>query len=147
MTEHAPKPPPPATAGDGTVYYRFKLFVVGGTPLSMRAEENFAKQIAAPLGDRVEYEVIDLGVTPKIARQERIAATPTLVRLEPAPIVRLIGDLTDFDRVRLLVLAGDDRPAETPPAAGDPFFVGDPPAAGAPSSDLRPPPDGAGAAP
>ena len=56
--------------------------------------------------------MIDPAAAPKIARRERIAATPTLVRLEPAPVVRLIGDLTDFDRVRLMRLSqnsSDDR--------------------------------------
>ena len=102
----------------GPAFYRFQLFVAGDGPLSARVRENFARHIAGPLGDRAEVEVTDLVAHPRVARREGIVATPTLVRLEPAPAVRLVGDLTDFDRVRSLMLVGPDRPAGSPPTAG-----------------------------
>ena len=125
----APRETAPATgAGDpagrpadaGSAAYRFRLFIAGPSPLSRRVRENFARYVADPLGDRVEVEVVDLVEDPRVARTERIVATPTLVRVEPAPVVRLVGDLTDFDRVRALVLLDADRPPAGSPAGAPP---------------------------
>jgi circadian clock protein KaiB len=80
----------------------------------MRAKQHVDRYLTQPLDGRAEVEVIDLIADPVVARRERIVATPTLVRLEPAPVVRLIGDLTNFDRVRSLVLVGDDHRAPDP---------------------------------
>ncbi len=105
--------------GSAPASYRFQLFVTGDSVLSVRAKEHVARHLTGPLGNRAEVEVIDLIADPIVARRERIVATPTLVRLEPAPVVRLIGDLTNFDRVRSLVLVGEDylSPAERSPTA------------------------------
>ncbi|NNJ26833.1 Circadian clock protein KaiB [Planctomycetes bacterium LzC2] len=114
--------------------YRFQLFVTGSSPLSLRAREHVSRHLAEPLGDRAEIEVIDLIADPTVARRERIVATPTLVRLEPSPVVRLIGDLTDFERVRTLVLVGGDHPLLNP--GGGESGPGE--AGAAPSSTERP---------
>ena len=115
----APDAPPADAPGSdpraAAAHYRFRLFVAGETPLSVQVRANFDRYIAGPLGDRVELEVVDLAANPRIAREERIVATPTLVRLEPTPVVRLIGDLGNFHRVRSLALVGADRPAAPPP--------------------------------
>ena len=103
--------PPDAAA---PLTYRFRLFVAGAGPLSVRVRENFARHVSGPLGGRAAVEVVDLAEDPRLARTHGIIATPTLVRLEPAPVVRLVGDLTDFDRVRSLVLAGAARPGRAP---------------------------------
>ena len=108
----------PDDAGTGgETRYRFKLYVAGESPLSMRVRENFHRHVARPLGDRVQLEVVDLAANPRLARTERIVATPTLVRVAPGPVVRLVGDLTDFDRIRSLVLTGEDRPPPARPPA------------------------------
>ena len=99
--------------------YRFQLFVTGDSLLSLRARQHVARFLVEPLGERAEVEVVDLIANPAIARRERIVATPTLVRLEPSPVVRLIGDLTDFEHVRSLVLVGDDH------LIGDDRLIGD----------------------
>ena len=125
--------------------YRFRLFVAGQTPLSMRVRDNFQRFVADPLGDRVDLDLVDLVQDPRRARTERIVATPTLVRLEPAPVVRLVGDLADFERVRSLVLVGEDYPEGLNP--GDASPGGNPDGAnhdGAAPDRAAPPRPGAG---
>ncbi|MFH5805014.1 circadian clock KaiB family protein [Alienimonas sp. DA493] len=106
-------------AGAPPACYRFQLFVTGDSVLSRRAREHVERRLIDPLGGRAEVEIVDLIADPVAARRERIVATPTLIRLEPSPVVRLIGDLSDFDRVRALVLVGEDHdlPEHVPDAA------------------------------
>ena len=75
-----------------------KLYVVGGTQASERALLA-VDGLRRELGDRARLEVVDLRVTPQIAEQEGILATPLLVRLDPPPVRRVAGDLTDAERV------------------------------------------------
>ena len=119
--------PADGTAGAGGTRYKFRLYVAGENPLTARVRENLHRHVVAPLGGRVEVEVVDLLRDVKRTRTDRIVATPTLVRLEPDPVVRLIGDMSDFDRVRSLVLVGEDRPADAG-GPGGPVVV--PPPAG-----------------
>ena len=119
----SPAPPadgPDRPAPDGSGRYRFRLYVAGDGPISQRVRENLRRHVLAPLGDRAEVEVVDLLRDVRRTRTDRIVATPTLVRLEPAPVVRLIGDLTDFARVRALVLTEGDRPDDVAPPPPDP---------------------------
>jgi circadian clock protein KaiB len=76
-----------------------KLYVVGGTPSSDRALAAI-EQLRANLPGDVAVEVIDLGERPEVAEAERVLATPMLVRVTPAPVRRVVGDLSDLDRVR-----------------------------------------------
>lgn len=76
-----------------------KLYIVSGTPSSDRAVAAI-EQLRAMLPRDVTVEVVDLGEHPEIAEAERIIATPMLVRVEPEPVRRVIGDLSDLDRVR-----------------------------------------------
>jgi circadian clock protein KaiB len=76
-----------------------KLYVVSGTPSSDRAIAAIEQLHAALPGD-VTVEVVDLGEHPEVAESERIVATPMLVRLAPEPMRRVVGDLSDLDRVR-----------------------------------------------
>jgi circadian clock protein KaiB len=76
-----------------------KLYVVRGTPMSDRAVAAIEQLRAALPGD-VIVDVVDLGEHPEIAEAERIIATPMLVRVAPEPMRRIVGDLSDLDRVR-----------------------------------------------
>jgi circadian clock protein KaiB len=76
-----------------------KLYVVSGTPSSDRAVATIERLCAALSGD-VTVDVVDLGERPEVAEAERIIATPMLVRVLPEPARRVVGDLSDLDRVR-----------------------------------------------
>ena len=83
---------------------RLRLYVAGGTPRSSRAVENvraFAEGAAGAGG--YELEVVDLRSEPARAEDDRILATPTLIRLEPEPQRRIIGDLAGTDRLHDLL--------------------------------------------
>jgi len=79
--------------------YEFRLFISGGNPkqrVVVRDVERFAR---AHLGDDFRIEVIDVREQPDIAEVEHIMATPTLLKMQPAPAQRIVGDLTFVDRV------------------------------------------------
>jgi circadian clock protein KaiB len=76
-----------------------KLYVVRGTPSSDRAVAAI-EQLRAALPGEVVVDVVDLGAHPEIAESERIIATPMLARIAPEPVRRVVGDLSDLDRVR-----------------------------------------------
>ena len=83
-----------------------KLYVTRGTPASDRAL-GALEALRASLAT-ADVEVIDVRERPEVAEAERIIATPMLVRVSPAPVRRIIGDLTDLDKVRWgLGLGGD----------------------------------------
>ena len=75
-----------------------RLYVVGGTQASERALHSVAR-LREELAE-AEVEVVDLREQPEVAERERILATPLLVRLAPEPVRRIVGDLSDVDRVR-----------------------------------------------
>ena len=75
-----------------------RLYIVGGTPASERAL-GAVDALRARLGDEAEVEVVDLRESPEVAEEQKILATPLLVRLSPTPVRRVAGDLSDPDRV------------------------------------------------
>ncbi len=77
-----------------------RLYVAGQTPKSLAAISNL-KKICADYVDAQQYrvEVIDLAKNPALARDHQILAIPTLVRSLPVPIRKIIGDLSDTERV------------------------------------------------
>src|ERR1700692_2632524 len=78
-----------------------RLYVAGQTPRSLAAISNL-KKICDGLSDQqFNWEVIDLAKTPALAKNHQILAIPTLVRSLPVPIRKIIGDLSDTDRVLL----------------------------------------------
>ena len=81
--------------------FRFKLYVAGQTPRSQQAVTNLRQLCEESLPGRYDMEVIDVLQHPDLAEDERILATPTLVKLSPTPIRRVIGDLSDFPKVRM----------------------------------------------
>jgi circadian clock protein KaiB len=81
-----------------------RLYVTGMTKRSTQAINNIKHICEAELKSRYSLEVIDLAKQPELARREDIIAAPTLIKQLPLPLRRLIGDLTDKERV----LAGID---------------------------------------
>jgi circadian clock protein KaiB len=80
-------------------HYMLRLYVSGSTVRSIRAIGNLRKLCATYLPGRHELEVIDIYQSPEATRTGQIVAAPTLVRLEPKPVRRVIGDLSDLQRV------------------------------------------------
>jgi circadian clock protein KaiB len=79
--------------------WHLRLYVAGESPKSLEAFFNLKKLCEAHLGHPYEIEIVDLLVHPKLARGDEILAVPTLVRRLPAPMRKIIGDLSDTDRV------------------------------------------------
>jgi circadian clock protein KaiB len=79
--------------------YNLRLYVAGQTQKSMEAFENLKKIAEEHLKGRYQIEVIDLVKNPKLARGDQIIAIPTLVRKLPEPIRKIIGDLSNTERV------------------------------------------------
>jgi circadian clock protein KaiB len=88
----------------GEPRYLLRLYVTGSTPRSTRAIENMRRICEEHLGGRYDVEVIDIYQNPEAARELQIIAAPTLVRILPEPLRRVIGDLSDREKV----LAGLD---------------------------------------
>ena len=76
-----------------------KLYVAGQTPKSLAALANLKKICDEHLQGRYKLHVIDLVKTPQLAQKDQILAIPTLVRKLPQPIRKIIGDLSDQNRV------------------------------------------------
>jgi circadian clock protein KaiB len=83
------------------VHYVLRLFVTGMTPRSTEAIARIKAICEEHLNGRYELEVIDIYQQPDVAKGEQIVATPTLIKKLPAPLRRLVGDLSDKQRVLL----------------------------------------------
>lgn len=91
-------------------YYVLRLYVTGTTGRSVHAIQNVKRVCEEHLAGRYELEVIDLYKNLPLARKDDVIAAPTLIKREPRPLRRLIGDMSDEARV----LAGlDIRPERT----------------------------------
>ncbi|MHB0936814.1 MAG: circadian clock KaiB family protein [Armatimonadota bacterium] len=88
-----------AVAQQGDVRYRLRLYVTGATPRSTLAIANARSICERYLYDRYDLEVIDVYQQPATLRDEQVVVAPTLVKLDPPPLKRLIGDLSDLERV------------------------------------------------
>lgn len=93
--------------------YNLRLYVAGQTPKSLAAIANLRRVCEDHLAGRYAIEVIDLLVTPQLAAGDQIVAVPTLVRMLPPPLKRVIGNLSDTERV---LVGLDIRPKGTAPA-------------------------------
>jgi len=78
---------------------KLRLYVAGQTPKSMAALSNLQQICVAHLDGKYDLEVIDLIKNPQLAQGDQILAIPTLVRNLPVPIRKIIGDLSNVDRV------------------------------------------------
>jgi circadian clock protein KaiB len=88
-----------------------RLYVAGQTPKSLAALANLKKICSEHLEGRYKLHVIDLVKTPQLAQGDQILAIPTLVRNLPVPIRKIIGDLSDLERVLVGLDLREDRSA------------------------------------
>ncbi len=95
--------------------YKLRLYVTGRTPNSQRAIANLRQLCGDELKGRYEVEVFDVLEHPALAEHDKILATPTLVKQLPAPVKKIIGDLSDREKVLLgldLLPIDSDLPLE-----------------------------------
>jgi circadian clock protein KaiB len=79
--------------------WELRLYVAGNTPKSMSALSNLKRYCELHMKDKYSLEVIDLLVHPQLAAGDQILAIPTLVRKVPVPIRKIIGDLSNEEKV------------------------------------------------
>jgi circadian clock protein KaiB len=79
--------------------WELRLYVAGQTPKSVLALKNITRYCQENLEGRYSIEVIDLLKTPQLAEGDQIVAIPTLIRKVPVPIRKIIGDLSDEEKV------------------------------------------------
>jgi circadian clock protein KaiB len=94
----------PAEAATDMGNFVLRLYVAGQTPKCLRAFSNLKRICDQYLTNRYQIEMIDLLCDPALARGDQILAVPTLVRRMPEPVKKIIGDLSNTQRV----LAGLD---------------------------------------
>lgn len=94
----------PTTPAEPT---KLVLYIAGQTPKSVSAIENLERICAEHLPGRYRIEVVDLRKAPQLAREHNIIAIPTLVRELPTPIRKIIGDLSDSEKVLVHLKVGD----------------------------------------
>ncbi len=92
-----------------TATWKLRLYIAGQTAKSLTAFANLKRICESHLAGRYHIEVIDLLKNPKLSRGDQILAIPTLVRKLPHPIRKIIGDLSNTDRV---LVGLDVLPAE-----------------------------------
>lgn len=92
----------PQKPSDPTVFYKMRLFITGHTPRSIRSVDNLQRICADRLAGKVDLEIIDIYQQPELAKQAHIIATPTLVKMLPRPMRKLVGDFS----LQELVLLG-----------------------------------------
>ncbi len=78
-----------------------KLYVTGKTPRSERAIKTLQQICDEQLGSAYDLQIIDVLENPQLAEDEKILATPTVIKSLPPPIRRIIGDLSDSEKVLL----------------------------------------------
>ena len=100
--------PAPADSADAE-YWELRLYVAGQTPRAITAFANLKKLCEQHLSGRYSIEVVDLLQNPTLAAGEQILAIPTLVRKLPEPVKKIIGNLSNEERV---LVGLDLRPKE-----------------------------------
>jgi circadian clock protein KaiB len=90
------------TATPGGSEYQLRLFVTGHTQKSVKAVQNIKRLCEQHLHGRYDLEVVDLYQQPELAAQHQLVAAPTLVKMLPLPLRKMIGDMSDTG----VVLAG-----------------------------------------
>jgi circadian clock protein KaiB len=88
-----------ALPADDPSIWELRLYVAGQTPKSLTALANLKRLCEQNLAGRYKIEVIDLVQNPQLARKDQILAIPTLVRRLPEPFRRIIGDLSNSEKV------------------------------------------------
>ena len=94
-------PEAPGAMSTGPEQYDLCLYVTGMTPHSARAIQNLRDFCRRHLQGRHTLRIFDLYQQPGLAREEQLIAAPTLVKRAPLPLRRLVGDLSNQERVRV----------------------------------------------
>ena len=94
----------------GPEVLKLRLYVAGQSPKSVLAIENLRRVCSEYLPGRYTIELIDLVEQPKLAKGDEIIAVPTLVRRLPEPIRKIIGDLSDTEKVLVGLQLRPERP-------------------------------------
>ena len=81
------------------IAWQLRLYVAGQTPKSLEAFANLKRICEEHLQGKYSIEVVDLLVNPQLAKGDQILAIPTLIRKFPEPIKKIIGDLSNTERV------------------------------------------------
>jgi circadian clock protein KaiB len=102
-------------SGAGVDRYVLRLFVTGMTPRSARAVDNLLAICNEFLAGQYDLEIVDIYQQPVLTRGEQIVAAPTLIKKRPLPLRRIVGDMSNRDRV----LTGLDlvRPSPADPGS------------------------------
>ncbi len=79
--------------------WELRLYVTGHSPKSIRALANLRRACGHWLPGRYHIEVVDLLENPRLAADDQIVAVPTLVRKHPPPVRKIVGDLSDTERL------------------------------------------------
>ena len=79
--------------------YKFRLYVAGDAPNSAQAQTNLTALCLTYLPDRYEIEVVDVLKAPMLALKDNVLMTPTLLKLAPAPVRRIVGALSQMQTV------------------------------------------------
>ena len=89
----------PASVKSPKARWELKLYVAGQTPRSLQAFANLKRICEEHLAGEYHIEVVDLVKNPQLAKGDQIPALPTLVRKLPEPVRKIIGDLSNTERV------------------------------------------------
>ena len=98
----------PAPSAEET--WELRLYVTDRTPMCVRALANLQRACVHWLPGRYHIEVIDLVENPRLAAEDQILAVPTLVKMHPLPIRKMVGDLSDTERLLFSMQLRPDRP-------------------------------------
>jgi circadian clock protein KaiB len=98
MKKKTPRKPAKSNGDASTDFWELRLYVAGQSPKSMRAFTNLKAFCDTHLAGRFKIEVVDLLKNPQLAAGDQILAIPTLVRKVPAPMRRIIGDMSNEER-------------------------------------------------
>ena len=99
MTTGAARPAKSGSRRAPAKLWQLRLYVAGQTPKSLAAFSNLKQICENHLNGRYSIEVIDLIDRPQLSKGDQILAIPTLVRKLPQPVRKIIGDLSDTNRV------------------------------------------------
>ncbi len=114
----AKAPSTKARKAEKSVEWDLRLYIAGQTPRAVKALENLEQICREHLSGRYRIVVVDLLNSPQLARGDQIVAVPTVVRKLPAPIRKVIGDLSNTERVLvgldLRAVKGSNGPSRAP---------------------------------
>jgi circadian clock protein KaiB len=97
---------------EAEVFYELTLFVSGASDLAARAIANARRMCEARLPGHYHLSVVDIHENPTSMLTHNLLATPTLVKINPPPVRRVVGDLSQVDKVISLLELPDDRVAK-----------------------------------